>query len=54
MVKVEVLDKQEQILDNKELKKLQTELGEKSLSYYDNLANKYGSDEVKNVSKFIY
>ena len=45
------LKKQQQTLDNAEVKKLQDELGNKSLSYYDNLANKYGSDEVKNVPK---
>ena len=45
------LKKQQQTLDNAELGKLQKELGEKSVSYYDNLANKYGSDEVKNVPK---
>ena len=45
------LKKQQQTLDNAELKKLQDELGSKSLSYSNNLANKYGSDEVKNVPK---
>ena len=45
------LKKQQQTLDNKEVKKLQTELGEKSVSYSNNLANKYGSDEVKSVPK---
>ena len=45
------LKKQQQTLDNKEVKKLQTELGEKSVSYSNNLANKYGEDEVKNVPK---
>ena len=45
------LKKQQQTLDNAELKKLQDDLGNKSLLYYDNLANKYGSDEVKNVPK---
>ena len=45
------LKKQQQTLDNAELKKLQDELGNKSLSYSNNLANKYGEDEVKNVPK---
>ena len=45
------LKKQQQTLDNAELGKLQTELGEKSVSYSNNLANKYGSDEVKSVPK---
>ena len=45
------LKKQQQTLDNAEVKKLQDELGNKSLSYYNNLANKYGSDEVKSVPK---
>ena len=45
------LKKQQQTLDNAEVKKLQDELGNKSLSYSNNLANKYGEDEVKNVPK---
>ena len=45
------LKKQQQTLDNKEVKKLQTELGEKSVSYSNNLANKYGEDEIKSVPK---
>lgn len=45
------LKKQQQILDNAELGKLQEELGKKSLTYYDNLANKYGVDEIKSVPK---
>ena len=45
------LKKDQQALDNAELGKLQKELGEKSVSYSNNLANKYGSDEVKSVPK---
>ena len=45
------LKKDQQALDNAELGRLQKELGEKSVSYYDNLANKYGEDEVKSVPK---
>ena len=45
------LKKQEQSLDNAELKKLQDELGNKSLTYSNNLANKYGVDEIKSVPK---
>ena len=45
------LKKQQQILDNAELGKLQEELGKKSLIYSDNLANTYGVDEVKSVPK---
>ena len=41
--------KQQQSLDNAELGKLQEELEKKSLTYYNNLANKYGVDEVKTV-----
>ena len=43
------LKKQQQTLDNAELGKLQEELGKKSLTYSDNLANKYGVDEIKSV-----
>ena len=39
------LKKQQQTLDNAELKKLQEELGKKSLTYSDNLSNKYGVDK---------
>ena len=42
---------QQQTLDNAELGKLQEELGKKSLTYSDNLANKYGVDEIKSVPK---
>ena len=45
------LNKQQQTLDNAELGKLQEELGKKSLTYSDNLANKYGVDEIKSVPK---
>lgn len=45
------LKKQQQTLDNAELKKLQDELGNKSVTYSDNLANKYGVDEIKSVPK---
>ncbi len=45
------LKKQQQILDNAELGKLQEELGKKSLTYSDNLANTYGVDEIKSVPK---
>ena len=40
-----------QILDNAELKKLQDDLGNKSVTYSSNLANKYGVDEIKNIPK---
>lgn len=43
------LKKDQQVLDNKELGKLQEELGKKSLTYSDNLANKYGVDEINTV-----
>lgn len=45
------LKKQQQSLDNAELKKLQDELGNKSVIYSSNLANKYGVDEIKSVPK---
>ena len=45
------LKKDQQILDNAELKKLQDDLGNKSLTYSSNLANKYGVDEIKNIPK---
>ena len=45
------LKRQQQTLDNAELGKLQEELGKKSLTYSDNLANKYGVDEIKSVPK---
>ena len=45
------LKKQQQTLDNAELGRLQKELGEKSVAYSDNLANKYGVDEIKNIPK---
>ena len=45
------LKKDQQALDNAELGRLQKELGEKSVSYYNNLANTYGVDEVKSVPK---
>lgn len=45
------LKKQQQTLDNAELGKLQEELGKKSLTYSDNLTNKYGVDEIKSVPK---
>lgn len=47
------LKKDQQILDNKELGKLQEELGKKSLTYSDNLANKYGVDEIKSVKTLM-
>ena len=43
--------KDQQALDNAELKKLQKELEDTGLKYYNNLANKYGVDEVKSVPK---
>ena len=43
------LKKKQQDLDNTELKKLQEELEKKSLTYYNNLANKYGVDEIETV-----
>ena len=45
------LKKDQQILDNAELKKLQDDLGNKSVTYSSNLANKYGVDEIKNIPK---
>lgn len=45
------LKKEQQTLDNAELGKLQEELGRKSLTYSENLANKYGVDEIKSVPK---
>ena len=45
------LKRQEQSLDNAELKKLQDELGNKSVTYSSNLANKYGVDEIKSIPK---
>lgn len=45
------LKKQQQTLDNAELGKLQEELGKKSLTYSEDLANKYGVDEIKSVPK---
>ena len=47
------LKKQQQTLDNAELGKLQEELGKKSLTYSDNLANKYGVDEVKTIKTLM-
>lgn len=47
------LKKDQQILDNKELGKLQEELGKKSLTYSDNLANKYGVDEINTVKTLM-
>lgn len=47
------LKKQQQILDNKELGKLQEELGKKSLTYSDNLANTYGVDEINTVKTLM-
>lgn len=45
------LKKDQQALDNAELGKLQEELGRKSLTYSENLASKYGVDEIKSVPK---
>ena len=45
------LQKDQQALDNAELKKLQKELEDTGLTYYNNLANKYGSDEIVDVPK---
>ena len=45
------LKKQQQTLDNSELGRLQTELGEKSVLYSNNLKNKYGEDEIVDVPK---
>ena len=45
------LKKQQQTLDNAELKKLQDDLGNKSVAYSSNLANKYGVDEIKSIPK---
>ena len=41
--------KDQQSLDNAELKKLQKELEDTGLTYYKNLANTYGVDEIKTV-----
>ena len=43
------LKKDQQALDNAELKKLQEELEDTGLTYYNNLANTYGVDETKTV-----
>ena len=43
------LKKDQQALDNAELKKLQKELEDTGLTYYNNLANTYGVDETKTV-----
>ena len=45
------LKKDQQAIDNAKLKKLQDDLGNKSLTYYNNLANKYGVDEVQTIKK---
>ena len=45
------LKKDQQALDNAELKKLQKELEDTGLTYYKNLANTYGVDEIKSVPK---
>ena len=45
------LKKDQQDLDNAELKKLQKELEDTGLTYYKNLANTYGVDEIKSVPK---
>ena len=47
------LKKKQQDLDNEELKKLQEELEKKSLTYYNNAANKYGVDEVKTIKTLM-
>ena len=47
------LKKKQQDLDNAELKKLQEELEKKSLTYYNNAANKYGVDEVKTIKTLM-
>ena len=45
------LKKDQQALDDAELKKLQKELEDTGLTYYKNLANTYGVDEIKSVPK---
>ena len=45
------LQKDQQALDDAELKKLQKELEDTGLTYYKNLANTYGVDEIKSVPK---
>lgn len=45
------LKKDQQAIDNAELGKLQKELEDTGLKYYNNLANEYGVDEVKSVPK---
>ena len=45
------LKKQQQDIDNAEIGKLQKQLENKGLEYYDNLTKKYGVDEVKSVPK---
>ena len=45
------LKKDQQALDDAELKKLQKELEDIGLTYYKNLANTYGVDEIKSVPK---
>ena len=47
------LKKDQQDIDNEELKKLQEELEKKSLTYYNNAANKYGVDEVKTIKTLM-
>ena len=47
------LKKDQQDSDNAELKKLQEELEKKSLTYYNNAANKYGVDEVKTIKTLM-
>ena len=47
------LKKKQQDSDNTELKKLQEELEKKSLTYYNNAANKYGVDEVKTIKTLM-
>ena len=47
------LKKKQQDLDNTELKKRQEEVEKKSLTYYNNAANKYGVDEVKTIKTLM-
>ena len=47
------LKKDQQALDNAELGKLQKELEDTGLTYYKNLANKYGVDEVQTIKTLM-
>ena len=47
------LKKDQQDLDNAELGKLQKELEDTGLTYYNNAANKYGVDEVKTIKTLM-